>query len=198
MTTGTATYQITNFLSDYRNSNSIKSLNPNSSLVQAAGGVIGCGSMAPPNYDGVFGTYYAGVLYAAQSALVAQKAANPGSANVIILLSDGDATAPKTNGSNTVMGSPATGNGQYPSGSGSVARPSLPRNTPPARELWCTPSPMVQRPPDALATKTPAPIPTSRPAEPCRRWPLRHNTSIPIITRAAPPVPALQANRSPR
>jgi hypothetical protein len=115
MTTGTATYQITNFLSDYRTSNSTKSLNPNSSLVQAAGGVINCGTMAPPNYDGVFGTYYAGVLYAAQSALVAQKAANPGSANVIILLSDGDATAPKTNGNNTVMGSPATANGQYPS-----------------------------------------------------------------------------------
>jgi hypothetical protein len=83
--------------------------------VQAAGGVIGCGTMAPPNYDGIFGTYYAGVIYAAQSALVAQKAANPGSANVIILLSDGDATAPQTNGNNTVMGSPATGSGQYPS-----------------------------------------------------------------------------------
>jgi hypothetical protein len=115
MTTGTATYQITNFLSDYRTSNSTKSLNPNSTMVQAAGGVIGCGTMAPPNYDGVFGTYYAGVIYAAQSALVAQKAANPGSANVIIILSDGDATAPKTNGNNTVMGAPATGNGQYPS-----------------------------------------------------------------------------------
>jgi Putative Flp pilus-assembly TadE/G-like len=115
MTTGTATYQITSFLSDYRTSNSTKSLNPNSLLVQAAGGVIGCGSMAPPNYDGVFGTYYAGVIYAAQAALVAQKAANPGSANVLIILSDGDATAPQSNGSNTVMGSPATGNGQYPS-----------------------------------------------------------------------------------
>jgi hypothetical protein len=115
MTLGTATYQITNFLSDYRTSNSTKSLNPNSTLVQAVGGVIGCGTMAPPNYDGVFGTYYAGVIYAAQSALVAQKAANPGSANALILLSDGDATAPKINGNNTVMGSPATGNGQYPS-----------------------------------------------------------------------------------
>jgi Flp pilus assembly protein TadG len=115
MTLGTATYQITNFLSDYRTSNSATSLNPSSTLVKAAGGVIGCATMAPPNYDGVFGTYYAGVIYAAQSALVAQKAANPGSANVLIILSDGDATAPQTNGSNTVMGSPATGNGQYPS-----------------------------------------------------------------------------------
>jgi hypothetical protein len=115
MTLGTATYQITNFLSDYRISNSATSLNPSSTLVKAAGGVIGCGTMAPPNYDGVFGTYYAGVIYAAQSALVAEKAANPGSGNVMIILSDGNATAPQTNGSNTVMGSPATSNGQYPS-----------------------------------------------------------------------------------
>ncbi len=115
MTLGTATYQITGFLSDYRTSNSATTLNPSSALVKAAGGVIGCGTMAPPNYDGVFGTYYAGVIYAAQAALVAQKAANPGSSNVLILLSDGDATAPQNNGNNTVMGSPATSNGQYPS-----------------------------------------------------------------------------------
>jgi len=115
MTLGTATYQITNFLSDYRTSTKATALNPNSALVQAAGGVIGCGSMTAPNYDGVYGTYYAGVLYAAQSALVKEQAANPGSGNVIIIVSDGDSTAPQTNGSNTVMGSPATGNGQYPS-----------------------------------------------------------------------------------
>jgi Flp pilus assembly protein TadG len=115
MTLGTATYEITNFLSDYRTSNSATSLNPNSALVQAAGGVLNCGSMTAPNYDGVFGTYYAGVIYAAQAALVAQKAANPGTENVLIILSDGDATAPQSNGSNTVMGSPATSSGQYPS-----------------------------------------------------------------------------------
>jgi len=115
MTLGTATYQITDFLSDYRTSNSATTLNPNSALVQAAGGVIGCGSMTASNYDGVFGTYYAGAIYAAQSALTAEKAANPGSQNVLIILSDGNATAPQTNGNNVVMGSPATGNGQYPS-----------------------------------------------------------------------------------
>ena len=115
MTLGTATYQITNFLSDYRVSNSATSLNPNSSLVMAAGGVIGCGSMTASNYDGVYGTYYAGAIYATQSALVAQKAANPGSENVLIILSDGNATAPQNNGNNVVMGSPATANGQYPS-----------------------------------------------------------------------------------
>jgi Flp pilus assembly protein TadG len=115
MTLGTATYQITNFLSDYRASSKTTALNPNSDLVQAAGGEIGCGSMTAPNYDGIFGTYYAGAIYAAQSALVAQQAAHPGAGNVIIILSDGDSTAPRTNGSNTVMGPPATGNGQYPS-----------------------------------------------------------------------------------
>jgi Flp pilus assembly protein TadG len=115
MTLGTATYQITNFLSDYRTSSKTTALNPNSALVQAVGGVIGCGSMTAPNYDGIFGTYYAGALYAAQSALVAQQAAHPGSGNVMIILSDGDSTAPRTNGNNTVMGPPATGNGQYPS-----------------------------------------------------------------------------------
>jgi Putative Flp pilus-assembly TadE/G-like len=115
MTLGTATYQITSFLSDYRISNSATSLNPNSALVQAAGGVIGCGSMTAPNYTAVFGTYYAGAIYAAQSALAAQKAASPGSQNVLIILSDGNATAPQNNGNNIVMGAPATGNGQYPS-----------------------------------------------------------------------------------
>jgi hypothetical protein len=115
MTLGTATYQITNFLSDYRVSSKTTALNPNSDLVQAAGGVIGCGSMTAPNYDGIFGTYYAGAIYAAQSALVAQQAAHAGSGNVMIILSDGDSTAPRTNGNNTVMGPPATANGQYPS-----------------------------------------------------------------------------------
>src|SRR6202046_2248317 len=115
MTLGTVTYEITQFLSDYRISNATTALNPNSTLVKAAGGVIGCGSMTSPNYDGIYGTYYAGAIYAAQSALVAQKALNPGTENVLVILSDGDATAPQNNGNNTVMGSPATSSGQYPS-----------------------------------------------------------------------------------
>jgi hypothetical protein len=115
MTSGTATYQITNYLSDYRTSDRATSLNPNSSLVRAVGGVIGCGSMTTPNYAGISGTYYAGAIYAAQSSLVAQQAANAGSGNVMIIISDGDSNAPQKNGSNTIMGTPATGNGQYPS-----------------------------------------------------------------------------------
>ena len=49
------------------------------------------------------GTYYAQVLYAAQAALMAQQAANPGSQNAIILLTDGDATACASN-ANTAAG----------------------------------------------------------------------------------------------
>jgi Flp pilus assembly protein TadG len=120
-----ATYQITPFLSDYQSTSSGSApytLNATSDLVQAAGGASGCGAMAPSNYDGDYGTYYAGALYAAQAALTAQQSQNPGSTNVIILLSDGDATAPNAANSpdpqSPSMGAPATGNGLYPSWNG--------------------------------------------------------------------------------
>jgi hypothetical protein len=109
------TYQVTGFLSDYRTSNAATTLNPNSQLVKAAGGASGCGSMLPSNYDGAYGTYYAGAIYAAQAALTAQQALNPSSENVIILLSDGDATTPQTWNGNQDFVSNATSNGQYPS-----------------------------------------------------------------------------------
>jgi hypothetical protein len=41
-------------------------------------------------------TYYAGAIYAAQSSLVAEQALNPKAGNVMILLSDGNATAQQT------------------------------------------------------------------------------------------------------
>ena len=110
-----ATYQVTGFLSDYRTSNKATTLNSTSSLAKAAGAVAGCGSMLPSNYDGVYGTYYAGAIYAAQSALTAAKAASPNSENVLILLSDGDATAPQMNGLTNVFASSANGSGTYPS-----------------------------------------------------------------------------------
>ena len=110
-----STYQVTGFLSDYRLSNATTALNSSSHLVKAAGAVTGCGSMLPSNYDGAFGTYYAGAIYAAQSALVEQQALYPTSENVIILLSDGNATAPAgTNFGETVI-SNANGSGVYPS-----------------------------------------------------------------------------------
>ncbi len=118
----TATYQVTPYLSDYKVSSNTKALNSSSNLVKAAGGATGCGGMSPSNFDGVYGTYYAGVLYAAQSSLVAQQAANPGTQNAMILLSDGDATAGTINGSPSccngsyqVFGTGATSLGVYPS-----------------------------------------------------------------------------------
>ncbi len=109
------TYQVTPFLSDYRTADSNTSLNPTSTLVQAAGGTNACGGMQPSNYDAIYGTYYAGVLYAAQSTLFTQKVQYPSFGNVIIFLSDGNANAPQANGSYTVMGAPATASGTYPS-----------------------------------------------------------------------------------
>ena len=111
----TATYQITGFLSDYRTSNSATSLNSTSALVKAAGGVSGCGSMLPSNYDGVYGTYYAGAIYAAQSALTAQHVLNPNSENVLILLSDGNATAGSSWNGLATFENGANGSGYYPS-----------------------------------------------------------------------------------
>ncbi len=130
------TYQVTSFLIDYKTSDMATSLNPSSALVKAAGGVSGCGSMAPPNFEADYGTYYAGVLYAAQSALAAQKQAN-GADSVMIILSDGDSNAlqsgntvinqayggPPPNSTNMAAPAPtgsesymtATSNGSYPS-----------------------------------------------------------------------------------
>ena len=42
---------------------------------------------------GGYGTYYAEVIYAAQTALIAEQKNYPGSKNVMIILSDGDASA---------------------------------------------------------------------------------------------------------
>jgi hypothetical protein len=111
----TSTYQVLGFMSDYKSSDTTRTLNTSSALVKAAGAVPGCGGLAPPNYTGDYGTYYAGALYEAQAALVAAQAANPGSQNALIILSDGDSTAPKTNGPFNVYYSNATSNGLYPS-----------------------------------------------------------------------------------
>jgi hypothetical protein len=63
------------------------------------------------------GTYYAGAIYAAQSTLVAEQKANPGSQNVIILISDGSASATQSQLATKAMnGVPVTkGTGLYPS-----------------------------------------------------------------------------------
>ena len=56
------------------------------------------------------GTFFAGAIYAAQDSLVAAKAANTSSQNVMVILSDGDANA--TSGA---MPTASTTTGTYPS-----------------------------------------------------------------------------------
>jgi hypothetical protein len=88
-----ATYQITNYLSDYSSTNQQGgSVSSSSDLGIATGSGTGsnCKGIQTPGGDG---TYYTGAIYAAQSSLVAAQAANPGSENVMIILSDGDANA---------------------------------------------------------------------------------------------------------
>ncbi|WP_263353478.1 hypothetical protein [Acidicapsa acidisoli] len=102
-----ATYQIVPYSNDYRTSDSDKTLNPDSALVRALGGKEGCYGLRAPGGES---TYLAGAIYAAQASLVAERAARPGSQNVLILISDGDA-----NSSQKQMQSDATGSGAYPS-----------------------------------------------------------------------------------
>jgi hypothetical protein len=106
----TSTYQITPFWSDYKTSDIAGALNTVSSLVKAANGKSGCTGIVAKGGDG---TYYAGAIYAAQAALVAQKAANPGSQNVLIILSDGQAQASSSQMDTTATGWNTTGT--YPS-----------------------------------------------------------------------------------
>jgi len=86
----TSTYQIVNFSSDYRNSDTASSLNTSSNLVKAVKGTAGTPCLG---VKGGFGTYYAQAINAAQAALVAEQTSFPTSQNVMIILSDGDATA---------------------------------------------------------------------------------------------------------
>jgi hypothetical protein len=94
----TTSYQVTSYLDDYSSNNQAGgSLNSSSAIAIATGGSgkSNCSGMQTPGGDG---TYYAGVIYAAQSSLMAAQAANPGSQNVLIILSDGDANSTKISG----------------------------------------------------------------------------------------------------
>jgi Flp pilus assembly protein TadG len=101
-----STYQVMGYSSDYRTSDTTSTLSSTSNIVKSTGLVSGCGMSAP----GGEGTYYAGAIYAAQASLVAEKAANPGSQNVLIIISDGDASA-----SSSAMPTASTSSGTYPS-----------------------------------------------------------------------------------
>jgi hypothetical protein len=103
----TPTYQLVGYSSDYRVSDTASALATTSDLVVAAGGKSGCNGLGAPGGEG---TYIAGAIYAAQASLDAAKLANPGSVNVMIILSDGDAGA-----TSTAMPGASTTTGTYPS-----------------------------------------------------------------------------------
>jgi Flp pilus assembly protein TadG len=93
-TTSGATYQIISASDNYRASNSSSTLSSGSQLANAAG-YSGTSSCAGVKSKGGEGTYYAGVINAAQAALVATDntgvCAGKQCQNVIIFLSDGGA-----------------------------------------------------------------------------------------------------------
>ncbi|MGA2652472.1 MAG: TadE/TadG family type IV pilus assembly protein [Terracidiphilus sp.] len=102
---GSTTYQIIPFSSGatYRvNDSPTTGLNSTDPLVYAAGGSTGqCSGLNP---EGGQGTYYAQVMYQAAQDLQAEQVARPGSQNIMILLSDGNATATEEYNTNTVKG----------------------------------------------------------------------------------------------
>jgi hypothetical protein len=106
-TTWTSTYEIIPFSSDYYSSTAPNHLNTNSPLVQAVTGCMTSATQFQSEVGGLYGspsgtnggiTYFAPAIYAAQSALIAERAANPGTQNAIIFLSDGQANV--TSGAN--------------------------------------------------------------------------------------------------
>jgi hypothetical protein len=107
--TGTAgTYQITGYLDNFSSTNaSGGALNTSSALVVATGdsATRNCGGLATPGGDG---TYLAGSIYQAQTTLMAEQAANPGTLNAMVILTDGASNT-------TLMSGTLTKTGVYPS-----------------------------------------------------------------------------------
>ena len=102
-------YEIVPWSSDYRTSDTATSLVSGSDLVIAAGGGCSTGLGAP----GGEGTFYAGVIDTAQSALIAQQTVRQGlgvsTKNVMILVSDGEANADVTEATPTTSGAGSEG-----------------------------------------------------------------------------------------
>lgn len=108
-TTGTdaGDYEIIPFNDVYKTNDSTSALSVSSALAEAVGYAgSSCAGLSAP---GGQATYYAQVIAFAQSQLIAQQNANPGSKNVMIILSDGDATA-CASGANTAAGGCNTAN----------------------------------------------------------------------------------------
>jgi hypothetical protein len=84
-------YEIIPFNNTYKTSDETSSLAVASALAEAvAYSGTGCSGLSAP---GGQGTYYAQIINYAQAQLVTQQTNNPGSKNVMIILSDGNATA---------------------------------------------------------------------------------------------------------
>jgi hypothetical protein len=124
----TPTYQVVNYSSDYKTSDSTTTLNSASNLSAALGAgpstttthghtttTTPCSGMAAPGGEG---TFFAGAIYAAQASLVAAQTANSKAQNVMIILSDGDACAGNKfncTGSASAMAGASTTLTTYPS-----------------------------------------------------------------------------------
>jgi Flp pilus assembly protein TadG len=119
-TPGTSTYQVVGYSSDYKAGNSDTALSSNSTLSSAIGfgpsktvtkgkktTTTPCPAMQSPGGEG---TYFAGTIYAAQASLLDAQSLNSKTQNVMIILSDGDASA-----SASAMPLASTTSGTYPS-----------------------------------------------------------------------------------
>jgi hypothetical protein len=105
--TDAGAYEIIPFNDVYKTSDSA-SLAVASALAEAVGySGSGCSGLSAP---GGQGTYYAQVIYTAQAALVAQQVSNPTSKNIMIILSDGDATACNTQANSAAGGNASCNN----------------------------------------------------------------------------------------
>jgi Flp pilus assembly protein TadG len=87
---GTTGNTVASFAHDYKVTDASSTLNAGSQIVVAAGGKSGCTGIQGKGGEG---TYYAQAIYQAQTALIAQQKANPGSQNAMIILGDGDMSA---------------------------------------------------------------------------------------------------------
>ncbi len=92
---GTTGNTVATFSNDYKSTDASTTLNNSSQTVIAAGGKSGCAGIVGKGGEG---TYYAQAIYAAQAALIAQRAAIPGSQNAMIILGDGDMSSSASSG----------------------------------------------------------------------------------------------------
>lgn len=125
---GTPTYQVTPFMSNYKSGDSGTSLDTASDLAMAVGAGISsggsnCAGMQAPGGDG---TYYAGVIYAAQAALTAQAATETAAdsslhpVNLMIILTDGEANSTKIAGT-AANGTKTATTSSWPAGGGATS-----------------------------------------------------------------------------